>query len=74
MEVPVSSGRVSLNAEGKRYTAVFRIERSAIIVTFGSVSRIVEVGEIVSPESIARTVLRTMVKESPAAAASADSN
>jgi hypothetical protein len=33
-------------------------------VTFGSVSRVIRVGEAVAaPESLARTILRTMVRE-----------
>ena len=39
MDAPMSEGLVTLNAEGKRYTASFRIERGVITVTSGSVSK-----------------------------------
>lgn len=74
MNVPMSDGRVTLNVEGQRYMASFRIERGMITVTSGSVSTILEAGEVVSPTSIARTILRTMVRESRAAATLSESN
>ena len=67
MDAPVSEGQVTLNAEGKRYIASFRIERGAITVTSGSVSSTVELCDVISPQSIARTILRAMVREGRAA-------
>ncbi|MGI8894806.1 MAG: hypothetical protein ACR2HE_04010 [Casimicrobiaceae bacterium] len=67
MNAPMSEGLVTLNAEGKRFTAVFRIERDVITVTSGSVSAAVELRDVISPQSIARTILRTMVREGRAA-------
>jgi hypothetical protein len=55
---------VVLNADGKQYTASYQIRCGVITVTFGSASRIVRVGEAVAaPESVARTILRAMVRE-----------
>lgn len=68
MNAPITDGRIILNVEGKRYIASFRIERGVITVTCGSVSKIVEVGDVEIPESVARTVLRTMVTEGCASA------
>ena len=68
MDAPVSEGQVTLNAEGKRYIASFRIEGGAITVTSGSVSTTVELCDVTSPQSIARTILRAMVREGRAAA------
>ena len=67
MNAPMFDGRVTLNVEGQRYRASFRIELGRITVTSGTVSTMLEVGEVVSPVSIARTILRTMVNQSPAA-------
>lgn len=67
MHAPISEGLVTLNAEGKRYTASFQIERGAITVTSGSVSTTVELRDAISPQSIARTILRAMVREGRAA-------
>ncbi len=67
MNMPMSDGRVTLNVAGQRYRASFRVELGTITVTSGSVSTILEVGEVVSPTSIARTILRIMVRERPAA-------
>jgi hypothetical protein len=59
------AGHVTLNAEGTQYIASYRLRLGVITVTFGSASRVVRVGEVVAaPESLARTILRTMVKES----------
>ncbi len=59
-----SAGQVTLNAEGRQYTALYQLRRGVITVTFGSASRVIRVGEAVAaPESLARTILRTMVKE-----------
>lgn len=74
MNVPSSDGRVVLNVEGKQYVASFRIERGVITVTSGATSRIVEVGEVEDPKSVARTVLRSMVTEGSAATASSPVN
>lgn len=74
MGAQMSDGRVTLNAEGKRYAASFRIEHGEITVTSGSLAKVVEVGEVVNPKSIARTVLRTMVRDGPAAAALTELN
>lgn len=60
----VSDGQVSLNAEGKQYTASFHLGVRVITVTIGSVSRVTLVGEaVVSPEAVARTILRRMITE-----------
>jgi hypothetical protein len=67
MHAPISEGLVTLNAEGKRYTASFQIEGGAITVTSGSVSTTVELRDTISPQSIARTILRAMVREGRAA-------
>ena len=67
MDASVSEGQVTLNAEGKRYIASFRIELGAITVTSGSVSTTVELCDVISPQSIARTILRAMVREDGAA-------
>jgi hypothetical protein len=59
-----SAGQVILNAEGRQYTASYQLRLGVITVTFGSASRVVRVGKVVAaPESLARTILRTMVKE-----------
>jgi hypothetical protein len=64
MEPLVSAGQVTLNAEGMQYAASYLLRRGVITVTFGSASRVMRVGEAVAaPESLARTILRTMVKE-----------
>jgi hypothetical protein len=59
-----STGHVTLNAEGKQYTASFNFRHGVITVTSGSASRFVRIGETVAaPDSVARTILRTMVRE-----------
>ena len=64
MDSPNSAGRVTLNAEGKQYTALYQLRRGVITVTSGSASRLIRLGEEVSvPESVARTILRMMVRE-----------
>ena len=66
MRALIPDGHVTLNAEGKRYTASFHLGSSVITVTSGSVSRVIHVrGVVVSPESLARTILRTMLRENP---------
>ena len=69
MNAPICAGRIVLNVEGKRYSASFRIDRGVITVTSGSVSKIVDVGDVENPNSVARTVLRAMVMEGRAASA-----
>ncbi len=65
MEALNSAGQVTLNAEGKQYTASYQFRLGVITVTFGSATRVVQVGQAVpAPESLARTILKTMVKES----------
>ena len=64
MDALSATGRVTLNADGMRYAASYQFKWGVITVTFGSVSRVVRVGEAVgAPESLARTILRSMVKE-----------
>jgi hypothetical protein len=64
MDALSSTGRVTLNADGMRYAASYQLRFGVITVTFGSVSRVIRVGETVAaPESLARTILRTMVKD-----------
>lgn len=59
-----SAGQVTLNAEGRQYAASYQIRLGVITVKFGSASRVIRVGNAVAaPESLARTILRTMVKE-----------
>jgi hypothetical protein len=59
-----SAGQVTLKAEGKQYAASYQLRWGVITVTSGSVSRVIRVGEAVAaPESLARTILRTMVRE-----------
>jgi hypothetical protein len=63
MDAPLSEGIVTLNAEGKRYAGSFRIERGAITVRSGSASTTVKLDAVISPQSVARTILRAMVRE-----------
>ncbi len=64
MRALIPDGHVTLNAEGKQYMASFHVGSGAITVTSGAVSRVIQVGgTLVSPESLARTILRTMVRE-----------
>jgi len=59
-----SAGHVILNAEGKQYAASYQLQRGVITVTTGFTSRVIRVGETVAaPESLARTILRAMVRE-----------
>ncbi|MDQ6916610.1 MAG: hypothetical protein M3023_02180 [Pseudomonadota bacterium] len=59
-----SKGQVTLNAEGKQYIASFHLGMGVITVTSGCVSRVMLLGEaVVSPESVARTILKRMVRE-----------
>jgi hypothetical protein len=59
-----SAGQVTLNVEGNQYAASYQLRLGVITVTSGSVSRVIRVGEAVAaPESLARTILRTMVRD-----------
>ena len=64
MDALSSTGHVTLNAEGKQYAASYQLRWGVITVTSGSVSRVIQVGAAVAaPESLARTILKTMVRE-----------
>jgi hypothetical protein len=64
MDTLISAGQVILNAEGKQYTASYQLQGGVIVVTSGSASKLIRVGESVpAPKSVARTILRTMVRE-----------
>jgi hypothetical protein len=64
MDALNSAGRVTLNAEGTQYAASYQLRWGVITVRFGSTSRVIRVGQVVAaPESLARTILRTMVRE-----------
>ena len=64
MDALSSTGQVTLNAEGKQYAASYQLRWGVITVTYGSVSRVIQVGAVVAaPESLARTILKTMVRE-----------
>ena len=64
MDTLNSAGQVTLNADGKKYTASYQLRCGVITVTSGSASRLIRVGEPVpAPKSVARTILRTMVRE-----------
>jgi len=64
MDARKSTGHVTLNAEGKQYNASYQFRDGVITVTSGYASRFIHVGKAVTfPESVARTILRTMVRE-----------
>ena len=64
MDALNSAGQVILNAEGKQYAASYQLRQGVITVTLGSASRVIRVGgAVAAPESLARTILRAMVKE-----------
>jgi hypothetical protein len=66
MDPLVLDGNVTLNAEGRQYTASFHLGWGVITVTSGSVSRVLQLGQAaVEPQSVARTILRTIVTEYP---------
>jgi hypothetical protein len=66
MDPLVSDGYVTLNADGRQYTASFHLGWGVITVTSGSVSRVMQLGQAtVEPQSVARTILRTIVTEYP---------
>ena len=58
-----SSGQVILNADGKQYAASYQFQRGVFTVTSGAASRVVRVGAVAAPESLARTILKAMVRE-----------
>jgi hypothetical protein len=59
-----ATGNVFLNAEGRRYMASYQLRFGVITVTCGATSRVVRVGGAVAfPDSLARTILRSMVKD-----------
>ena len=59
-----STGHVTLNADGKQYAAAYHLHCGVITVTLGATSRVIRVGPAVpAPESLARTILRTMVRD-----------
>jgi len=58
-----SSGQVILNADGKQYAASYQFQRGVFTVTSGAASRVVRVEAVVAPESLARTILKAMVRE-----------
>jgi hypothetical protein len=63
MDAVVADGQVTLNAQGKRYTASYRVGWGVIVVTLGSVTRVTHVASTgVAPASLARAVLRTMLR------------
>ena len=66
MKAPICDSEVTLNAEGKRYSASFRVDCGVMTVTSGTVSKAISVDGAPDPKSIARTVLRMMVRESRA--------
>ena len=64
MYAPITAGQVILNVERKRYTASYQLRDGIIAVTSGSACKLIRVGKAVpAPESVARTILRTMVRE-----------
>jgi hypothetical protein len=64
MDALNSAGQVILNVEGKQYAASYQLRSGVITVTLGSASRVIRVGgAIAAPESLARTILRAMVRE-----------
>jgi len=64
MDALNTAGQVTLNAEGKQYAASYQFRLGVMTVTSGSASRVMRVGEVLAaPESLARTILRAMVKE-----------
>jgi hypothetical protein len=66
MDPLIFDGYVTLNAEGRQYTASFHLGSGVIIVRSGSVSRVMQLGHVaVEPQSVARTILRTIVTEYP---------
>lgn len=64
MRALISDGFVNLNVEGKQYTASFHLGCGVITVTSGSLTRVMRVGTaVISPESLARTILSAMVRD-----------
>ena len=63
MYTPTKAGQVSVKVDGERYTAAFRVIAGAMVVTFGAVSKTIEVGYADDVKSVARTVLKAIVSE-----------
>lgn len=63
MYIPTNAGQVSVNVDGERYTAAFRVIAGAMVVTCGAVSKTIEVGYADDMKSVARTVLKAIVSE-----------
>ena len=57
------AGQVSVNVDGERYTAAYRVIAGAMVVTCGAVSKTIEVGYADDIKSVARTVLKAIVSE-----------
>jgi len=66
VKAPICDSEVTLNADGKRYSASFRVDCGVMTVTSGTVSKAIRVDGAPDPKSIARTVLRMMVRDSRA--------
>lgn len=64
MELPRTTSQVTLDGEGKQYTASFELGWGVMTVTSGSVARVIAIGEAAtSPQSVARTIPGSMVCE-----------
>jgi hypothetical protein len=63
MQAHAHVGEIGLNVEGRRYTGWYRIEAGVMTVTCGFARKSIDVGYVESPESVARTVLKTMILE-----------
>ena len=63
MAILNSSGQVILKADGRQYAASYQFQRGVFTVTSGAASRVVRVGAVAAPESLARTILKAMVRE-----------
>lgn len=66
MAPATTDGKVILNAEGRQYAGSFHLGRGVMTVTSGSVARVILIGDpVVAPESVARLILRDIVREDP---------
>jgi hypothetical protein len=64
MDADIADGQITMNAQGTRYTASYRVGWGVIAVTLGSMTRVTHVASKgIAPDSVARAVLRTMVRE-----------
>ena len=63
MYMLTNAGQVSVNVDGKRYTAVFQVVAGSLTVTSGAVSRTIDVSYTDDVKSAARTLLRAIVSE-----------